>query len=73
MAADAGAAVDDHEKAWAVSKDKAEILLNDARNAPEEDAQRSGDVAALETRQRLQRILIEVCAAPLAIRSPAHV
>lgn len=60
MAAEAGVAVDVHEKAWGVSKEKAEILFNDVRFAPEEDARRSCYGAASETRHRLQRIMIEV-------------
>lgn len=63
MAAEASAAVDGHEKAWCVSKERAEILFNDLRFAAEEDAQQSGYGAASETRHRLQRIVIEVGAA----------
>ncbi|CAN0105481.1 unnamed protein product, partial [Ectocarpus fasciculatus] len=59
MAAEASVAVDGHEKAWGVSKERAEILFNDLRFAAEEDAQQSGNGAASETRHRLQRIVIE--------------
>ncbi|CAM9550405.1 unnamed protein product, partial [Hapterophycus canaliculatus] len=59
MAAETGVAVDGYEKAWEVSKEKAEVLFNDVRLAPEQDAQRSCDGAASETRRRLQRIMIE--------------
>lgn len=53
-------AVDGNEKAWLVSKEQAEVMFNDLRSAAEEDAQRSGEEAASETRHRLQRIVIEV-------------
>ncbi|CAM9878906.1 unnamed protein product [Ectocarpus sp. 12 AP-2014] len=59
MAAEASVAVDGHEKAWCVSKERAEILFNDLRFAAEEDAQQSGHGAASETRHRLQRIVVE--------------
>lgn len=60
MAAEASVAVDSHEKAWGVSKERAELMFNDLRLAAEEDAQQSGDGAASEIRHRLQRIVIEV-------------
>lgn len=63
MAAEASVAVDEHEKAWGVSKEKAEVLFNDLRLAPEEDAQQSCDDAASATRHRLQSILVKVRAA----------
>ncbi|CAM9244107.1 unnamed protein product, partial [Ectocarpus sp. 13 AM-2016] len=59
MAAEASVAAAGHEKAWCVSKERAEILFNDLRFAAEEDAQQSGYGAASETRHRLQRIMIE--------------
>ncbi|CAM9189601.1 unnamed protein product, partial [Scytosiphon promiscuus] len=59
MAAEASVAVDEHDEAWGVSKEKAEVLFNDLRLAPEEDAQQSGNRAASETRNRLQRIMVE--------------
>eukprot|EP00752_Nemacystus_decipiens_P009706 g8668.t1 len=59
LAAEASVAVDGHEKAWRNSKERAEHTFNDLRFAAEEDAQRSGDAAAMETRHRLQRIIVE--------------
>lgn len=72
MAAEASVAVDGHEKAWGVSKERAEIMFNDLRLAAEEDAQRSGDGAASETRHRLQRIVIEVNAVRTELRVYLH-
>lgn len=60
LAVEASVAVDGHEKAWRNSKEQAEQTFNDLRFAAEEDAQRSGDGAATETRRRLQHIVIEV-------------
>lgn len=66
LAAEASVAVDGHEKAWRNSKERAEQTFNDLRFAAEEDAQRSGAGAATETRNRLQRIVIEVIISQLA-------
>lgn len=60
MAAETGMAVDGHEKAWCVSKEKAEVRFNDCRLLAEEDAQRAGDGAELETRRRLHGIVTNV-------------
>lgn len=60
LVAEASVAVDGHEKAWRNSKERAEQMFNDLRFAAEEDAERSADGAAMETRLRLQRIVIEV-------------
>lgn len=60
MAVGAGGTADGQEQAWGISKEQAEVLFNDCRLAAKEDAQRSGDGAASETRNRLHLIVTQV-------------